>query len=471
MAINTRVEQNIQRFQQLLHCDKNFDVIYRVFRICSREACMFFVDGFAKDEIIEKIMEFFYGLKNEASLRDAHTFSKECVPYGEVSISGEEDAIVGQVLSGVWAVFIDGMDQCILIDQRTYPQRLTSEPDQDKAFRGSRDGFVETMVFNAALIRRRIRNPRFCVEHMEVGKSSRTDVAVCYMEDRADQALVSKVKGRIAEARVDALTMNQESLAELLVKKKWYNPFPKFKFTERPDAAAAQILEGDVVILVDNSPSAIVLPTTIFDVMEEANDYYFPPITGSYLRLVRFFTTFFTTILTPLWLLLIQNPAWIPPGLSFILLDEPVHVPPLIQLLILELAIDGLKLAALNTPNMLTTSFSIIGAIVLGDFAVKSGWFSAEVMLYMAFVAISNYNQPNFELGYALKFMRLILLIATGLLNLWGFIGGLVFLFLILVLNRTVSGKCYLYPLLPFHYKELKKKLLRIKIDKTEASR
>ena len=369
---------------------------------------------------------------------------------------------MGQILSGVWAVFVDGMDQCVLIDQRTYPQRTTSEPDQDKSFRGSRDGFVETMVFNAALIRRRIRSPRLCVEHLEVGETSRTDVAVCYFEGRADPELVNTVRERIAQARVDALTMNQESLAELLVRKRWYNPFPKFKFTERPDAAAAQILEGDVVVLVDNSPAAIILPTTLFDVMEEANDYYFPPITGSYLRLVRFFTTFLTTFLTPVWLLLIQEPERVPGWLEFILMEEPAQVPPLLQLLILELAIDGLKLAALNTPNILTTSFSMIGAIILGDFAVQSGWFSAEVMLYMAVVAIANYNQPNLELGYALKFMRLILLVATGLLGLWGFVGGAALLFLVLVSNRTISGQCYLYPLVPFNGGELKKKLLRI---------
>lgn len=270
------------------------------------------------------------------------------------------------------------------------------------------------------------------------------------------------MRERIAQARVDALTMNQESLAELLVRKRWYNPFPKFKFTERPDAAAAQILEGDVVVLVDNSPAAIILPTTLFDVMEEANDYYFPPITGSYLRLVRFFTTFLTTFLTPVWLLLIQEPERVPGWLEFILMEEPAQVPPLLQLLILELAIDGLKLAALNTPNILTTSFSMIGAIILGDFAVQSGWFSAEVMLYMAVVAIANYNQPNLELGYALKFMRLILLVATGLLGLWGFVGGAALLFLVLVSNRTISGQCYLYPLVPFNGGELKKKLLRI---------
>ena len=463
MAVERDITWNIRHFKGALRCDRNFDVVYRVFRISAggRPAC-FFVDGFAKDEIMEEAAGIFLWDTGRGPAPGCPYFLKVVCPLLRGGHQRGEDTIVGQILSGVWAVFVDGMDQCVLIDQRTYPQRTTSEPDQDKSFRGSRDGFVETMVFNAALIRRRIRSPRLCVEHLEVGETSRTDVAVCYFEGRADPELVNTVRERIAQARVDALTMNQESLAELLVRKRWYNPFPKFKFTERPDAAAAQILEGDVVVLVDNSPAAIILPTTLFDVMEEANDYYFPPITGSYLRLVRFFTTFLTTFLTPVWLLLIQEPERVPGWLEFILMEEPAQVPPLLQLLILELAIDGLKLAALNTPNILTTSFSMIGAIILGDFAVQSGWFSAEVMLYMAVVAIANYNQPNLELGYALKFMRLILLVATGLLGLWGFVGGAALLFLVLVSNRTISGQCYLYPLVPFNGGELKKKLLRI---------
>lgn len=109
MAVERDITWNIRHFQGALRCDRNFDVVYRVFRICGREACMFFVDGFAKDEIMEKLLEFFYGIQDEDLLRDAHTFSKSCVPYCEVAISGEEDTIVGQILSGVWAVFVDGM--------------------------------------------------------------------------------------------------------------------------------------------------------------------------------------------------------------------------------------------------------------------------------------------------------------------------------------------------------------------------
>ena len=255
--------------------------------------------------------------------------------------------------------------------------------------------------------------------------------------------------------------MNQESLAECLYKKKWYNPFPKFKFTERPDTAAAQILEGDIVILVDNSPSAMITPTSIFDVVEEADDYYFPPITGTYLRLSRFLICILTYLLTPTFLLLMQNPAWIPGGFEFIAIEGDVNIPLIWQFLILELALDGLRLAAVNTPNMLSTPLSVMAALVLGEFSVNSGWFNSEVMLYMAFVAIANYTQASYELSYAIKFMRIINLILTAIFGIWGYIGAIVIMVIAIVTNKTVSGKSYIYPLLPFNMKQLSKRLLR----------
>jgi stage V sporulation protein AF len=148
--------------------------------------------------------------------------------------------------------------------------------------------------------------------------------------------------------------------------------------------------------------------------------------------------------LTPVFLLLMKNPTWIPPALSFIAVKEPVNIPLIYQLLILELSIDGLRLAALNTPNMLSTPFSVFAGLVLGEFSVNSGWFNSEVMLYMAFVAIANYTQPNFELGYAVKFMRIMLLILTALFNWVGFLIGCVILLVLLCTNRTLSGRNYL---------------------------
>lgn len=458
------LKENIAYLNERLAVGVSFDLVYRVIRIGGKDACIYFIDGFCKDELMQKILQYFMGIKEEEMPRDAHEMSKCCVPYVEVDLKDQWDEIIGNLLSGVLILLIDGYTQAILIDSRTYPARNVTEPDKDKVLRGSKDGFVETIVFNTALLRRRVRSVDLRIEMMSAGENSRTDIAVCYMDSRVDQHFLKQIKDRIRDIKVDALTMNQESLAECLYRRRWYNPFPKFKYTERPDTAAAQIYEGNIVVLVDNSPSAMIMPTSIFDVIEEADDYYFPPITGTYLRLSRFLIAILTFIMTPTFLLLMTHQSYIPEAFSFIVLKETENIPLIWQFLILELAIDGLRLAAVNTPNMLSTPLSVMAALVLGEFSVNSGWFNAEVMLYMAFVAIANYTQANYELGYALKFMRILTLLLTNWFGLWGYIGGIVICPAAIVTNRTVSEKSYIYPLLPFHFRQLCKRLFRLRL-------
>ena len=203
--------------------------------------------------------------------------------------------------------------------------------------------------------------------------------------------------------------------------------------------------------------------------MEEADDYYFHPITGTYLRLSRTLITLMAMLLTPLWLLFMQNTEWIPQWLDFIRIKDVVNVPLILQILILELAIDGLRLASLNTPSMLTTPLSVFAALVIGEFSVKSGWFNSETMLYMAFVSLSNYTQSSFELGYAIKFIRIIMLILTSVFNLWGFIAGVVLMFGCIIFNKTIAGKSYIYPLIPFDWQELKRRMFRMRLKHTRA--
>ena len=463
-TMSTSLSENMNYLNKELSVDTNFDVVYRVIKVGGRSACIYFIDGFCKDELMQKMLQYFMDIKDVEMPKDAHEMSKTSMPYVEVDLQDEWEKITYFIMSGVFALFIDGYDRCILIDSRTYPARNVSEPEKDKVLRGSKDGFVETIVFNTALIRRRIRSTELRMEMLHAGNSSQTDIVLCYMDSRVDHNFLNKIKERINQIEVDALTMNQESLAECLYKKKWYNPFPKFKFTERPDTASAQILEGDIVILVDNSPSAMITPTSIFDVVEEADDYYFPPITGTYLRLSRFLIALLTYFVTPTFLLLMQNPEWIPAGFEFIQVKNTQNVPLIWQFLILELALDGLRLAAVNTPNMLSTPLSVMAALVLGEFSVNSGWFNSEVMLYMAFVAIANYTQASYELSYAIKFMRIINLILTAMFGIWGYIAGIILFILAIVTNRTVSGKSYIYPLFPLNLKQLSKRFLRYRL-------
>lgn len=462
---------NIKNINQCLNVEKNFDIIYRVLTIAEREACFYFIDGLNKDEILEKLMEFLYSIKKEDMPANAHALSKRLLPYGEVDFVTDMESLVTNVLSGVPILIIDGYEKAISIDFRTYPSRGVEEPEKDKVMRGARDGFVETIVFNTALIRRRIRNPHLTMEFQTVGKSSKTDLVLCYMDDRVDTKFLDKVRKKIQAIEIDALTMGTETLAECLHEGRWINPFPKFKYTERPDAAAATILEGSIVILVDSTPSALILPTTLFEITEETDDYCFPPITGTYIRLSRFLVNIVALFFTPIWILLMYNPEWIPRSLDFIKINDPINIPLVVQLLILEFAIDGLKLASLNTPSMLSTPLSVVAGIVLGDFTVSSGWFNAETMLYMAFVAIANYSQASYELGYALKFLRILMLILTGLFNVWGFVIGIIITIVAITCNKTISGESYLYPLIPFNGRELTRRFLRISAKQAARER
>ena len=390
MKLSRNLEENRKMMAKLFPIEKSFDLIERQVVIGGKKAVMYFIDGFVKDGVMGKIMQFFLGLTPDQleNVNTAQDFAARFVSYVEVSTESDVEKITTQYLSGPAILMIDGYEEAILIDARTYPARSTEEPEKEKVLRGSRDGFVETVVFNTALIRRRIRDPKFVAEVVNVGNRSRTDVVIAYIDDIVDKKTLEKIKKRIESIDVRSLTMSQESLAECLIKRKWYNPFPKIRYTERPDIAAANVLEGNIVILVDNDPSAMVLPSSIFDFIQEADDFYYPPVIGGYMRAVRNLIFFSTLVITPLWLLAIQNMDRLPEWLHFLQIAEPNEVPPVVQLLILEVAIDVLKLASVNTPNMLGNSLSIIGALILGDFAIQSGWFVPDTILYMSIVAI-----------------------------------------------------------------------------------
>jgi stage V sporulation protein AF len=223
-------------------------------------------------------------------------------------------------------------------------------------------------------------------------------------------------------------------------------------------------LEGSVIILCDTSPEAIILPTSIFDFLQDTDDYYFTPITGTYLRLVRQLVFWGAVVLTPVWYFLATNPQIVPEWLYFIVPENTGAVPILIQLLLVEFVVDGLKLASLNTPSVMSNSFGGIGGLLLGDFAVQVGWLSADVIFYMAIVSIASFTQSNYELGYALKFIRMITLVLTHFFNFWGFGIGILTGLLLMCTNRTVYGShSYLYPLIPFSARDMKKLLFRHK--------
>lgn len=446
-------------FDTATHYGTNYDTVRKEFLYGGRVPAVYYcLNGFSDGDLNEKLIA--YMLKNENATeyieKDREKFFRLAVPFGDVSEKEKEEEALYALYSGNSVLLIEGIDRYIVIDTRHYPGRGIEEPPKDKVLRGSRDGFAEALAPNSALIRRRIRDNRLIFEKLTLGECTKTDLLVCYMDGLADKSYVEDLKQRISSVRTPGLNLGLETLSELLIPKGWYNPFPKVRYTERPDAAAAMLLEGSVILLCDNYPAAMILPTAIFDFLQDTDDFYFSPLIGGYMKLVRNGVYLISLLLTPIWYTLQQIPSVLPEGLHFLIYEGESFLPLLLQLLLVEIAVDGLKLASLNTPDTLSNSLGVISALIIGDMAVSVGWLSEQVILYMAFVAIANFTQPSYELGYAFKLTRILTLILISFLSYWGLLLGVLFTLLLIVTNRSISGsRSYLFPLIPFNRKAL----------------
>ena len=450
-------------FEQAIGCGRSFDLVARAFRIGNRALKLYFVNGLiATDSAVKILGDLLTADANEyRTVRDAQALAERFVPYVETRTTADMQTAVTAVLSGQAVLVAEGVQGAVLADVRKYASRTPDEPENNRVLLGPHEGFNEVLLQNTALLRRRLRDPALTITLLQIGTRSKLDVAVCSVDGKADPKMLQTVLSKLQNIRIETLAMAQESLLECLVPGRHFNPFPRVRYTERPDSAAASVAEGSILVITDNSPAVMVIPAGFFDFLQDTNDFYFPPMLGSFLRMVRLLVFSSTMFLTPVWYLLVRNPQYIPPQIDFIRIDKPIAVPVLVQLVAIELVIDALKLASINTPNSLSNSFSVIGALVLGQFAVEARWLTAEVVFYMAFVAVANFTQPSFEMGHAYKMARLFVLALTALFNLWGFIAGYGVVFAVLVTTKNVVGQSYLYPLIPLNLPKLGRLLIR----------
>ena len=459
-------ETRTAQLDDLLGVGRNFDMVSRSLQVGGRKARLWVVNGYAEDMLIERMIGRLLAIGDLKKVPDLASFLAAYVTVPDAAAETDVHSMVVGVFAGKTLLVMDGYDGGVLMDAKEYPTRSVEEPDTSKLLRGSHDGFVESIMANAALLRRRIRDPALTLERHQVGGWSQTDVALVYMKGEANEQHLRQLRQKLDSIDVRSITMSQESIAECIVPKQWWNPFPKIRYTERPDVATASVMEGSILLMIDNTPSVMLLPTTLFSFAEEINDYYFPPLIGTYLRIVRLVVLFLTVFITPLWYLLVKNGDVLPGELEFLLIEDEYFVPLIVQLLLVEFIVDILKLASLNTPDALSNSFSMLGALILGDFAVQARWLVPEVLVYMAFVAVAGYAQHSYEMGYACKLVRMILLVLIWLWDGWGFAAGVVGTVVLIASTKPVVGKGYLYPLIPFNGKRLMRILRRRPIDK-----
>mgnify|MGYP005827671869 CR=1 FL=1 len=458
--VHADIQKNIAYLKESLGVDKSFDVIQLDVEYAEKEMALFLIDGFAKDDILHLIMKFLAGLKPEDLDNDTlKKLVRTYIPYVEVELSDDLDELTDKVLAGPTVLFVDGLTKGIVIDARTYPVRGPEEPDTERVVRGSRDGYVETIVFNTALTRRRVRDRTLRMEYMQVGRRSKTDIVVCYIEDIADPKMVKEVKDSIGKIDTDGLPMAEKTIEEFISGKHW-NPYPSVRYTERPDTAAVHLYEGHVCIIVDGSPSVMITPTTFWHHMQHAEEYRNKPLVGAYLRIVRHLLVWASIFLLPLWYLLASHPSLLPENFSYIGINDPGQIPLFVQFMIIEVGLDGLRMAAIHTPTSLATALGLVAALMIGQVAIEVGLLTNEVILYFSIAAIGTFATPSYEMGLANRLVRIFLLVVTASFGVYGLVIGTV-LFILYLVRMNSFGIPYLWPFIPFNFRAFRDVIIR----------
>ncbi len=459
-------EKNIEYMNSTLGVPESFDVLWRSLKIKGRKVSIYSINGMVNSQVMATLLntlvtpayEQFEHEKED--VRTVLQFIEDRITGVDVKEVETMDKVIYFLLSGPIAVFVEGYDKAIIADIRIYPARNPGEPDIERVTRGSRDGFVETLVMNTALIRRRLRDPSLRMELVQVGDRSQTDVCIVYLDNVTNLDLVKKIKDEIKDISIDGIPMAEKSVEEFILGSKFWNPFPRVRYTERPDVAAMHILEGHVLIIVDTSPSVIIAPATFWHHVQHAEEYRQEPIVGAFLRWVRFVGIFISIYILPLWLGVALNPESLPQWLQFMGVPQTGRIPLFVQVLMAEFGVELVRMAAIHTPGPLTTALGLVATFMIGDVAIKTGVFSQEILLYIAMAAVGTFATPSPEFAHANRLVRLFLVICTGLLGLPGLLIGVTLTFLLLVRTKSF-GVPYLWPLIPLDIKALATILVR----------
>ena len=454
------VDEIEQYMKENVGLGKSFDLGVRKLKILHKDVHFYYVNGLCDTsfiiELTEQLVEINDHEEDSSKLFD---IVQNRLVHQSVTPIKSIDELVDEVLSGLIVVVVDGCDTGLVVDVRSYPGRTPMEPDTEKVIRGSRDGFVENIIINTAITRRRIRDENLRFEIMRVGERGKTDIAIGYIDGIANEGLVEKIRKELQNIEIDGLPMADKTIEEFILKQ-GYNPYPLVRYTERADIAATHLLEGHVLIYVDTSPSVIITPTTIFHHMQHVEEYRQSPGVGTFVRWVRFFGIISSLFLLPLWFLFVLEPHHLPERMAFIGPNELTNIPIVVQIFLADIGIEFLRMAAIHTPTALSTAMGLVAAVLIGQIAIDVGLLVPEVILYVAVAAMGNFATPSYELSIANKLARLGILIMVAIFHTPGLIVGVTVYIILLARIRSFNTP-YLWPIIPFHPKAFLQILIR----------
>ncbi len=468
--ISANIQENITKARTLMAIKQSFDYIERNLFFGKTKVYMLAINGFTQTEVLQHIVADVQSLSDgEGEIRDLETFIDCKLGFAQVAYVEDWEPLIKNLLSGQTILIVDGFDRAVSIDTRTYPMRSIAEPDTEKVTRGAKDGFIENIIMNTALIRRRIRDPKLTFELHQVGTDSKTDVAIAYIKGKAEEKLIEEVRRKLDGLKVTSLTMGIQSLKELLVPRSYFHPLPSVLTTERPDVAGSYLEEGYVLLMPDVSPEVLVLPCSIFQFTQSPEDYYKSPVVGNYIRLMRLFSLLGSLLLLPLFLLFGAHVP-LPEEFALVSTEGMTPVKLFILVLVIEVALDLFRYSTSHTSERFAGALSIVGGLIIGDVAVKLEWASPEVLFYGAATMLATLSIASLEMAEGIRIYRIFLVLCTGFFGAWGFGIGLA-LVLLSVITTPVFGKTsYFWPLVPFQWKSLRTLLFRYPTVKAQPS-
>ncbi|MFR7590567.1 MAG: spore germination protein [Longibaculum sp.] len=415
----------------------SYDLKQRILQFRGRQIYLYFLASLSNDTLISRLVE---GIENNQG-QDL----ENCLNMGDVEIVKTNDIqnIQYALMCGNCALF-DG-ETTYVMDTKNYPNRSIEEPETEKSVRGAKDGFNESILNNTGLIRRRIKSVELCFHKETIGTHNPMDIAVAYLQDKVDRQVLEQVLSRIQEIHAQELIMSDRAIEELLLDQS-YNPFPLVRYSERPDIVATHIQHGYIAIICDTSSSVLMLPTTLFEILEHVEEHRQTPLIGTFIRLIRLSAVILSIYLVPIWALIVSFMKW----------DWTFFV----QIILVELSIELLRIATIHTPESISNAMGLIAALLLGQFAIDLGFFSEEILLFCAVGSIGGFATPNYELSLTNKYIKVMMILSIMFFNIFGFVIFNI-CFWIYLARLKPFGMSYLYPLFPLDIKQLGQFLIR----------
>ncbi|HAQ08764.1 MAG TPA: spore germination protein, partial [Bacillus bacterium] len=453
--LTSDIENNIKTVENVL--SKNIDVIKRDFFFHASKSISgvcFYTDGLVNTQQVEDIIKSLSHYKGDeisvSGVIMAENLKKNLLINASVEIIDNFQKGINGILMGDTFLLLNGCDRAFLISTRGWDARAVNEPQTEQVVRGPRDGFTENIRTNTALVRRRIRDPLLCIEGMQIGKKSKTDINIVYLEGTVKKGLVKEVKKRLERIKIDAVL--ESGYIEELINDSPLSPFKTVQNTERPDKVAAGILEGRVAIFVDNTPFVLIVPVHFWEFLQASDDYYSGFLAGSFFRLVRYFAFIISLTLPSIYVMLVSfHQEMIPTELALTIASgrEVVPFPVLLEALIMELAFELMREAGLRMPKPVGQAVSIVGSLVIGQAAVQAGVVSPFMVIIVATTGIASFAIPNYSASFSIRIFRFPLLIASGTLGLLGF-SAIFTILAVHALSIRSFGEAYLAPAAPF---------------------